>query len=67
MLVPRQRWVPIDPVAMVALDSTVTTFDLSAVAPVARGSIVTDASGTGRATMIFEQGTQATLTGRRDP
>ncbi|MDB4914048.1 MAG: hypothetical protein JWM95_1692, partial [Gemmatimonadetes bacterium] len=57
----RQHWINQDDVALVALDSVVSTIDLSADEPVARGSVVTDASGSRRATAMFEQGTVATM------
>jgi RHS repeat-associated protein len=60
-IVPRQHWVNQTDVMLVALDSVVSTIDLSAEEPVARGSVVTDSSGTRRATAMFEQGTQATM------
>ncbi len=61
LVVPSQQWVTPDPVALVQLDSVVTVVDLSQPASVARGSITTDAAGTRRSTMIFEQGTVATM------
>ena len=60
-LVRRQGWTTVDDVALVALDSNVTQVDLSQPAPVARGSLVTDASGTRQATLVFAQGTDATM------
>ena len=59
--VPWQDFVPVDDVTMVALDPQVTTVDFSAPVEVARGSPVTDVDGTRRATLLFKQGTQATL------
>ncbi|MEO7181305.1 MAG: RHS repeat-associated core domain-containing protein [Gemmatimonadaceae bacterium] len=59
--VPRQRWVGVEDVALVPLDTAVTSINLATTAPVARGSIVTDAAGTRRATLVFEQGTQASM------
>ena len=47
---------------MIPLDAQVTPIDLNAAAmQVARGSPVTDADGTRRATLLFPQGTTATL------
>jgi hypothetical protein len=50
-------------VAMVPLDSNVTTIDLTASVPiqVARGSVVTDALGTRQLTLFFRQGTTARM------
>ena len=53
-------WLP--DVVMTPLDAQVTSVDLTASAmQVARGSEVTDASGTRRATVLFPQGTSATM------
>lgn len=51
-------------VVMTALDDAVTTVDLSSSAPiqVAQGTPVIDSSGTRQATLLFPQGTQATMT-----
>src|SRR5258706_550171 len=46
---------------MVAVDPAVTAIDFSAPVQVARGTAVTDGDGTRRATLLFKQGTQATL------
>jgi hypothetical protein len=50
-------------VALVALDSQVTTIDLAAGVPiqVARGSVVADALGTRQLTLFFRQGTTARM------
>ena len=61
VVVPRQAWVTPDEVALIPLDPIVTTVDLSQAASVARGSVMTDAAGSRRATLIFEQGSQATM------
>jgi RHS repeat-associated protein len=55
-------WLP--DVALVPLDSQVSTIDLSAPTPiqVAQGSPVTDADGPRQATLLFPAGTYATLT-----
>jgi RHS repeat-associated protein len=54
-------WLP--DVVMIPLDLQVTTIELAAAAPVqvARGSSVTDADGTRRATLLFAEGTSAEL------
>jgi PKD repeat protein len=50
-------------VVMIARDQQVTTIDLAANVPmqVARGSVVTDSDGSRQVTMLFPQGTQATM------
>ena len=48
-------------VALVPLDSQATVIDFAQPAEVARGSVVTDKDGTRQATLIFPQGTTATL------
>src|SRR5262249_26167904 len=50
-------------VVLIPLDSGVTTIDLTADVPVqvARGSVVTDGDGTRQNTVLFAQGTQASL------
>jgi YD repeat-containing protein len=61
--VPWQDYVWLPDVVMIGLDPQVTSVDLTAAVPVqtARGSSVTDADGTRRATVLFPQGTQAEL------
>ena len=61
--VPWQDYVWLSDVVMIGLDPQVTSVDLTAAVPVqtARGSSVTDADGTRRATVLFPQGTQAEL------
>jgi RHS repeat-associated protein len=62
--VPWQDYTDIDDVVMTPLDTKVTAIDPSSSAPiqVAQGSAVTDADGTRRATLMFDQGTDATMT-----
>ena len=62
--VPWQDFVVMDDVVLIALDSQVTTIDLGSSAPfqVAQGSMMTDADGTRQATLLFPQGTTATMT-----
>jgi RHS repeat-associated protein len=61
--VPWQDYVMIDDVVMMSYDPPVTHIDLSANIPmqVAQGSAMTDSSGTRRATLLFPQGTTATM------
>jgi len=60
---PWQDFVMMDNVVLVQLDSQVTTVNLAApVMQVARGSVMTDASGSRQATLLFPQGTTATMT-----
>jgi hypothetical protein len=58
---PWQDYEMVDDVVMIPLDTAVTTIDFSTPMQVARGSMVTDADGTRRATIMFPQGTQATM------
>jgi RHS repeat-associated protein len=51
----------IDDVVLVAYDGAVTKVDFSAPIQVARQNAVTDADGTRRATLLFQQGTTATM------
>jgi RHS repeat-associated protein len=55
-------WLP--DVTLLPPDAHVNAIDLSAATPmqVARGSVVTDADGTRQATLLFPQGTTATMT-----
>ncbi|HEY2324848.1 MAG TPA: IPT/TIG domain-containing protein, partial [Thermoanaerobaculia bacterium] len=54
---------PVDDVALVAFDGTVTTITAGAAAvQIAQGSPVTDGDGARRATILFPAGTTATLT-----
>jgi RHS repeat-associated protein len=61
---PWQDFVVFDDVVLIQTDSQVTAIDLQASTPfqVARGSVVTDSSGTRQATVLFPQGTTATMT-----
>ncbi|MER2556000.1 MAG: PKD domain-containing protein [Candidatus Competibacter denitrificans] len=61
---PWQDFVVFDDVVLIQTDSQVTAIDLQASTPfqVARGSVVTDTSGTRQATVLFPQGTTATMT-----
>ncbi len=56
-----QQFSPVDSVALTPLDTAATVIGFSNPTEVARGSTVSDADGTRKATAIFEQGTQATL------
>jgi RHS repeat-associated protein len=60
---PWQDYAGLPDVVLVPFDTQVTAIDLGAPTPiqVARGSSVTDADGTRRATVLFRQGTTATL------
>jgi hypothetical protein len=61
---PWQDYAQLPDVVLSPLDGQVTTIDLTSAAPVqvARGSPMTDASGTRQATLFFFAGTQAALT-----
>jgi RHS repeat-associated protein len=56
-----QNYVRVDSVTLVSLDPNPTVVNFSQPAQSAQGSIVTDESGTRRATMIFKGGTHASL------
>lgn len=60
---PWQDYVVLPDVVLVQPDPNVTTIDLAAAVPfqVARGSVITDADGTRQATLLFPQGTTATM------
>ena len=58
----RRDYAVVDSLALVGIDPAVTTVDFASPIEVAQGSSVTDADGTRRATMMFEQGTAATMT-----
>jgi RHS repeat-associated protein len=60
-VVPYRDYVTIEDVALVPLDPAVTPIDFAAPIEVARGSVVSDTHGVRRATMMFDQGTAATL------
>ncbi|MEO8380008.1 MAG: IPT/TIG domain-containing protein, partial [Acidobacteriota bacterium] len=60
--VPWQDFVAVDAIRLVALDPAVNVVTSnSSAAQIARGSVVTDSSGTRRATMIFLPGTGASM------
>lgn len=64
--VPWQDSVVLDDVVLIGLDAQVTTIDLTDTATpiqIARGSPVTDSDGTRQATLLFSQGTTATVDG----
>jgi RHS repeat-associated protein len=56
-----QRFSNVDDVRLVPLDTAVTQVDFSQPAQVARGSVVADGDGPRRATLVFRQGTSASL------
>ncbi|MBF0426037.1 MAG: hypothetical protein HQL66_09515, partial [Magnetococcales bacterium] len=58
-----QGWAHVPPVVMTPLDAKVTPVDLTATTPVqvVRGSQVADGDGTRQATLLFPQGTSATM------
>jgi RHS repeat-associated protein len=56
-----QDYAVVDSVTLIGLDPQVTTVDFSQAAQAAQGGVVTDASGTRQATMIFKGGTHASL------
>jgi RHS repeat-associated protein len=60
---PWQDYAVLADVVLVPLDPVVTTIDLGAAVPmqVARGSVMTDGDGSRQATLLFPQGTQASL------
>jgi hypothetical protein len=51
----------VDEVVLTPLSSSVTTIDFSQPVQVARGEVSTDGNGTRRVTMLFKQGTSATV------
>ncbi len=61
---PWQDFVVMDDVVLMTVDSQVTVIDLASSAPfqIAQGSVVTDTDGTRQATLLFPQGTTATMT-----
>jgi len=63
---PWQDYAHLPDVVMIQLDIQVTPIDLNAAKPiqVAHGSSVTDSDGTRRATLLFSQGTTATVGGK---
>ena len=56
-----QDYAPVPSVSLVLLDTAVTAIHFSAPIEVARGTAQTDTNGTRRATLLFRQGTTATL------
>lgn len=58
-----QDYTRVPDVILIPLDTQVTTIDLTSSAPVqvARGSIMADSNGTRQATILFPQGTRATM------
>ena len=58
---PWQQWITVDSIVMIPLDTNVTTIDFADSVQVARGSVVTDTSGTRQVTLMFKQGTTAQL------
>jgi RHS repeat-associated protein len=61
IIAPWQEYASLDDVILTPVDAQVATVDFSAPIQVARGSSVTDASGSRRATVLFKQGTQASM------
>jgi RHS repeat-associated protein len=58
---PWQQWVTLDSVVLTALDTNVTTIDFTDSIQVARGSVMTDSAGTRQGTLLFRQGTTASI------
>jgi RHS repeat-associated protein len=54
-------FVEVEPVAMISLDSAVTQIDFAAGSTVAQSSVSVDEDGPRQATVIFQQGTEATM------
>lgn len=59
---PWQDYVVLDDVVMTPLDTAVTTIEFSDPIEIAQGTPQTDADGTRQATLMFRQGTVATMT-----
>lgn len=59
--VPWQDFVVVDDAALIPVDAQATVIDFTQPAQAARGSVVTDADGTRQATLIFQQGTAASM------
>ncbi len=57
-----QDYTVLDALALIPSDTAVTVVDFSDPVEVARGSVVTDNAGTRQATLLFKQGTTATMT-----
>ena len=64
MDVPWQDYMMVHNVVLLPFDNAVTTIDLNSSTPVqvAQGTTMTDTSGSRRATLMFKQGTTATMT-----
>ncbi len=62
--VPWQDYTWLPDIVMVSVDPQVTTIELNAAAPfqVAQGRVVTDSDGSRQATLLFSEGTHATMT-----
>jgi RHS repeat-associated protein len=58
---PWQAWTTLDSIVLTPMDTNVTTIDFADSIEVARGSVVSDSAGTRRGTLLFRQGTVATL------
>lgn len=56
-----EKYSETDDIAMMPLESQVTTVNFSQPTEVAQGNVVTDAAGSRQATLVFDQGTQATM------
>lgn len=59
--VPWQQFAQADSVVLIPIDSQVTTIDFTDPVEVARGSVVADSDGVRQATLLFEQGTSASM------
>jgi hypothetical protein len=57
-----QRYEQLEDVVLIPLDTVATAIDFSAPIAVHRGSLMTDGDGSRRATVFFQQGTEATMT-----
>jgi RHS repeat-associated protein len=58
---PWQDYTVVSDAALIPVDAQVTTIAFTQPIEVARGSVVTDGDGTRQATLLFKQGTQATM------
>ncbi|MGH7493304.1 MAG: hypothetical protein ACREOO_13055 [bacterium] len=61
VVVPRESFVTADTVVMIPPDPQATIVDFSEPIELARGSVISDDDGTRQATLMFEQGTTATM------
>jgi RHS repeat-associated protein len=59
---PWQDYITVKDVVLIPQDAAVTAVDLTQPISVAQGGVVTDSSGTRRATLFFKQGTVVTMT-----